>query len=58
MLKIFLDNALGRAARRAVCARCCAYTAAYGWENRALEEAARGAGARAAFLMDEPWPPP
>ena len=55
MLKHFLDKALGRAARRAgVRAVLCVPGCVTDVEKRALEEAARGAGARAAFLMDEP----
>lgn len=55
MLKAFLERALGRAVRRAgVRAVLCVPGCVTDVEKRALEEAARGAGAKAAFLMDEP----
>ncbi|HPY36651.1 MAG TPA: rod shape-determining protein [Clostridia bacterium] len=55
LLRYFLDKAIGRAARRAgVRAVICVPGCVTDVEKRALEEAARGAGARTAFLMDEP----
>ena len=55
MLKHFLEKAMGKAARRAgVRAVLCVPGCVTDVEKRALEDAARGAGARAAFLMDEP----
>ncbi len=55
MLRIFLEQAVGKAARRAgVRTVLCVPGCVTDVEKRALEEAAKGAGARAAFLMDEP----
>ncbi len=55
LLRHFLDKAVGRAARRAgIRAVICVPGCVTDVEKRALEEAARGAGARTAFLMDEP----
>ena len=55
MLRHFLEKSLGNLVRRAgVRAVLCVPGCVTEVEKRALEEAARNAGARAAFLLDEP----
>lgn len=55
MLRHFLEKSLGNFTRRAgVRAVLCVPGCVTEVEKRALEEAARNAGARAAFLLDEP----
>jgi len=55
MLRYFLEKALGRSARLSgVRAVLCVPGCVTDVEKRALEDAARSAGAHAAFLMDEP----
>lgn len=55
MLRHFIEKAMGRAARRlGVRAVLCVPGCVTDVEKRALEDAARGAGAHTAFLMDEP----
>lgn len=55
MLRHFIEKSMGRAARRAgIRAVLCVPGCITDVEKRALEEAARGAGARAAFIIDEP----
>ena len=55
MLRHFIEKAMGRTARRAgVRAVLCVPGCITEVEKRALEDAARGAGARMAFLLDEP----
>ncbi len=55
MLRHFIVKSLGRSATRlGVRAVLCAPGCITNVEKRALEEAARGAGARTAFMLDEP----
>lgn len=55
MLKQFLENAFGKAGRLAgVRAVICVPGSVTEIEKRAIEEAAKAAGAHAAYLMDEP----
>ncbi|MDL2218315.1 rod shape-determining protein [Christensenellaceae bacterium OttesenSCG-928-M15] len=55
MLRYFIEKCMGRSARRTgIKAVLCVPGCVTDVEKRALEEAAKGAGAKAAFLLDEP----